>query len=112
VKNWFILIVLFSILLGQNSIANDSNPCNDPLIQIALNSGIKAIPIKDIPKFQQLVKKCEKQGGSKITEQIYLKDWNRDFNSSHYMKRWTSTFSVCVFLTMVYYFAGLGLATK
>ena len=52
-----ILFIVF--LFGQDSMADRPNPCEDPLLNLAQNKGIKAIPIKDIPRFRKLMKACE-----------------------------------------------------
>jgi len=105
-------ILLFVFLFGQGSMADRSNPCEDPLLNLAQNKGIKAIPIKDIPRFRKLMKACEDDGGAKIIEQIVYKDWQRDYKKAKTMASFTPTFSVLVFLVMIYYFIGLAIATK
>jgi len=70
------------------------------------------VPLKDIFKYRKLVKECEKYGGEKVIQQIELRDFERDFRKSKNMASWTSTYSVCVFITMTYYFIGLGTATE
>ena len=104
-----ILSVVF--LFGQESMGDGSNPCEDPLLTIAENEGIKAIPVKDIPRFRKLMKACEDKGGYKTTDQIVYRDWQRDYNKAKTMASFTPTFSVIVFLVMIYYFIGLGIAT-
>jgi hypothetical protein len=99
-------------LFGQASPTNKPNPCQDPLLNLAENKGIKAIPIKDIPRFRKLMKACEDDGGEKIIEQIIYKDWQRDYNKAKTMASFTPTFSVLVFLVMIYYFIGLAISTK
>jgi hypothetical protein len=99
-------------LFGQESMADRPNPCEDPLLNLAQNKGIKAIPIKDIPKFRKLMKACEDKGGYKVTEQIVYRDWQRDYKKAKTMASFTPTFSVIVFLVMIYYFIGLAIATK
>tara|TARA_B110000263_G_scaffold106754_1_gene93194 strand:+ start:42 stop:245 length:204 start_codon:yes stop_codon:yes gene_type:complete len=47
-------------LFGQESLADRPNPCEDPLLNLAQHKGIKAIPIKDIPRFRKLMKACER----------------------------------------------------
>ena len=91
--------------------AKDASPCEDPLLKLAELEGIKAIPFKDILRFEKLVKACENDGGEKIIEKIYDKDWNRDYNSARRMSSWTSTHAMCVFVSFAYYFAGKIFAT-
>ena len=105
-------ILMFVFLFGQGSMVDGSNPCEDPLLNLAENKGIKAIPIKDIPRFRKLMKACEDDGGTKIIEKIVHKDWQRDYKKAKTMASFTPTFSVIVFLVMIYYFIGLAIATK
>ena len=105
-------VLFFVFLFGQGSMADRPNPCEDPLLNLAQNKGIKAIPIKDIPKFRKLMKDCEDKGGYKVTEQIVYRDWQRDYKKAKTMASFTPTFSVIVFLVMIYYFIGLAIATK
>ena len=105
-------ILFFVFLFGQESMADRPNPCEDPLLNLAEKKGIKAIPIKDIPRFRKLMKACEDDGGAKIIEKIVHKDWQRDYKKAKTMASFTPTFSVLVFLVMIYYFIGLSIATK
>ena len=111
-KQFISIILLFVFLFGQESMADRTNPCEDPLLNLAEKKGIKAIPIKDIPRFRKLMKACENDGGEKVIEKIVYKDWQRDYKKAKNMASFTPTFSALVFLVMVYYFIGLGLATK
>ena len=99
-------------LFGQESMADSPSPCEDPLLNLAEKKGIKAIPIKDIPRFRKLMKACKNDGGKKVIEKILYKDWQRDYKKAKTMASFTPTFSVLVFLVMIYYFIGLGIATK
>ena len=105
-------VLFFVFLFGQESMADRPNPCEDPLLNLAEKKGIKAIPIKDIPRFRKLMKACENDGGEKVIEKIVYKDWQRDYKKAKTMASFTPTFSVLVFLVMIYYFIGLGIATK
>ena len=105
-------VLFFVFLFGQESMADRPNPCEDPLLNLAEKKGIKAIPIKDIPRFRKLMKACEDDGGEKVIEKIVNKDWQRDYKKAKTMASFTPTFSVLVFLVMIYYFIGLGIATK
>ena len=105
-------VLFFVFLFGQESMADRPNPCEDPLLNLAEKKGIKAIPIKDIPRFQKLMKACEDKGGYKVIEKIVHKDWQRDYKKAKIMASFTPTFSVIVFLVMIYYFIGLAIATK
>ena len=105
-------VLFFVFLFGQESMEDSPKPCEDSLLKLAKKKGIKAIPIKDILRFRKLMKACEKVGGEKVVDQIVYQDWQRDYRKAKTMASFTSTFSICVFLVMVYYFVGLGLATK
>ena len=70
-------VLFFVFLFGQESMADRPNPCEDPLLNLAEKKGIKAIPIKDIPRFQKLMKACEDKGGYKVIEKIVHKDWHK-----------------------------------
>ena len=111
-KKFISSILFFVFLFGQESIVDRPNPCEDPLLKLAQNKGIKAIPVKDIPRFRKLMKACENEGGHKSIEQIIYRDWQRDYNKAKIMASFTPTFSVIVFLVMVYFFIGLGIATS
>ena len=110
-KQFISAILCIVFLFGQDSMADRPNPCEDPLLNLAQNKGIKAIPIKDIPRFRKLMKACEDDGGHKAIEQIVYRDWQRDYNKAKTMASFTPTFSVIVFLVMIYYFIGLAIAT-
>jgi len=58
------------------------------------------------------MKACEDKGGYKVIEKIVYKDWQRDYKKAKIMASFTPTFSVIVFLVMIYYFIGLAIATK
>jgi hypothetical protein len=111
-KQFTAVILSIVFLFGQDSMTDRPNPCEDPLLNLAQNKGIKAIPIKDIPRFRKLMKACEDEGGYKSIEQIVYRDWQRDYSKAKTMASFTSTFSVIVFLVMIYYFIGLGIATS
>ena len=112
-KNYFIaFILIFSFGLSQDSSRVSLSPCEHPLIKIAQTQGLKSVPIKDIYKYNKLVKACEKKGGAQQIEQIYKNDWRRDFQKSKVMSSWTSTHAMCVFVSFAYYFAGKLLSIK
>ena len=106
------LLFFFGVLIGQKPKKDYVSPCNDPLIKLAQTKGIKAVPLKDIRRFNKLLKACERQGGKEEVKQLYYKDWQRDYNSARRMASWTSTHAMCVFVAFGYYFAGRVLATK
>ena len=106
------LLFFFGVLIGQKPKEESVSPCDDPLIKLAQTKGIKAVSLKDIRRFNKLLKACERQGGKEEVKQLYYKDWQRDYNSSRRMASWTSTHAMCVFVAFGYYFAGRVLATK
>jgi hypothetical protein len=112
VKKIIIILLSLLFLFGQELMEDSPKPCEDPLLNLAEKKGIKAIPIKDIPRFRKLMKACEDDGGEKVIEKIVYKDWQRDYKKAKTMASFTPTFSVLVFLVMIYYFIGLGIATK
>ena len=88
------------------------SPCDDPLIKIAKNEGIKAVPIKSFFKYRKLINECEKEGKEDYIKNIYDKDWQRDYDRSKGMASWTSTHAMFVFISFSYFVAGKILATK
>ena len=109
---FFALLIFCGILTGQNPMVVSVSPCNDPLIKLAQTKGIKAVPLKNIRRFNKLLKACENQGGKEQVKQLYYNDWQRDYNSARRMASWTSTHAMCVFVSFGYYFAGRVLAIK
>ena len=100
------ILFLFSFLFAQDTIEVSTNPCDDPLLELAGKSGIKSIPLKDIRRFKKLMKACNEIGGENIVDQIIYKDWQRDYKKTKVMMSWTSTYSVCIFFVMIYFFLG------
>jgi hypothetical protein len=111
VRLFLTLLIFFGILAAQKPKEKSVSPCEDPLIELAQTKGIKAVPLKDIRRFNKLLKACERQGGKEEIKQLYHKDWQRDYNSARRMASWTSTHAMCVFVSFGYYFAGRILAT-
>ena len=111
-KQLIIFIIIFEVVFGDTQKKSLNDPCDHHLIKLAMKDGIKAIPIKDILTYKKLVKACEKNGGEKIIQQIEYKDYERDYRRSRTMSSWTSTYSICVFIVMLYYFIGLGTVEK
>ena len=112
-KFFLLLFYIFtSFGYAQDSTKTVLSPCEDPLIKLAKNKGIKSIPIKDIYRYRRLLKACKEQEGVEKIEEIYKNDWYRDFQKSKVMASWTSTHAMCVFVSFAYYFAGKVLATK
>ena len=54
------LTLIFSLGLSQDSSKVNLSPCEHPLIKIAQTQGLKSVPIKDIYRYNKLVKACEK----------------------------------------------------
>lgn len=107
----FILLVIINFSLGQDPNGQDLDPCSDPLIKLAETKGIKAIPLKDMVRFQRLMKACQRAGGTEQIKQLHRKDWDRDYKKARTMASWTSTHAMCVFVSFIYFFAGKALAT-
>ncbi len=108
------VFLTLTILSSQSKPEEIINPCDDPLLKIARTKGIKAVPFRDMRKLKKLMKQCSRtreEGGKKISE-IYESDWQRDFQSARLFSSWTSTYSVIVFMTMLYYYAGMIYATE
>ena len=106
--------LVFTLLLGQKKLEETYNPCDDPLLKIARVQGIKSVPIKDIRRLKKLMKQCEQnqEDGEKNVSEIYVSDWQRDFESARIFSSWTSTYSIIVFMTMLYYYVGMIYATE
>ena len=108
----FLLLVQFTV--GQEIDNQSYNPCEDPLLKLARVKGIKAVPLKDIRKFRKALRKCkvsQKDGEKKVSE-IFEADWKRDYKSAMIFSSWTSTYSILVFMTLVYYYIGMIYATE
>ncbi len=106
------IILCARFLFSQEYVEELTSPCDDPLIRLAEEEGIKAIPIKDILRFKKLLKACKRQGGKEQIKQLYRSDWERDYRKARRMASWTSAHAMCVFVSFGYYFAGKVLATK
>ena len=65
------LLFFWGVLTGQEP-KESISPCEDPLIKLAQTKGIKAVPLKDIRRFNKLLKACERQGGKEQIKQLYL----------------------------------------
>ena len=100
------------LLFSQDTILPDENPCDHPLLKLAREKGIRAVPLKEYLNYRKIVKACDEQGGQLFIEQIEQRDLIRDYYRSKVMASWTSTYAICVFAVIFYYFLGLGVATK
>ena len=107
-SGYFLLSLIFNQLVGQDF----SKPCEDPLIILAEEKGIKAIPLRKIKRYKKLVKECENLGEKEKIKRLIYNDWQRDYEKAKKMQSWTSTHAMCVFVSFGYYFVGQILATK
>ena len=103
----FYLIISFGCFYAQEKDKVNENPCADPIISFARKNGVKALPITDIPKYLKVSKACQEKGGEAVIDQIYINEYNRDFNQSKFMSSWTSTYGMCVTAIIFYFFVGL-----
>ena len=101
------LIIVLGYVYSQDKQDKDKNPCADPTIAYARKHGVKALPIKNLPRYFKVSKACEKLGGEALIEQIHINEYNRDFGQSKFMSGWTSTYGMCVTVIIFYYFVGL-----
>ena len=107
-KNYiFYLIISLGAYYGQDQKKAKENPCSDPIILLARKSGVKSLPVTDIPKYLKVSKACKEKGGKAVIEQIYINEYNRDFQQSKFMSGWTSTYGMCVTAITFYFFVGL-----
>tara|TARA_B100000579_G_scaffold178950_1_gene145846 strand:- start:119 stop:460 length:342 start_codon:yes stop_codon:yes gene_type:complete len=100
-------ISLFIDLQAQAVDNKPQNPCSDRTITFARKYGVKALPVKDIPRYHKASKDCLEKGGEVLIEQIHINEYNRDFNTSKFMSSWTSTYGMCVTAIIFYFFVGL-----
>jgi len=103
----FCLIISFGIYYGQEEDKVDENPCSDPIISFARKHGVKALPVTDMPRYLKISKACQEKGGEVLINQIYINEYNRDFDQSKFMSSWTSTYGMCVTAIIFYFFVGL-----
>jgi hypothetical protein len=110
----FFYLILFSFTIFFNHLNSQvlPKPCEDPLIILAEEKGIKAIPLTKIKRYKRLVKECENLGEKEKMKRLVYNDWQRDYEKAKKMQSWTSTHAMCVFVSFAYYFAGQILATK
>ena len=100
-------VFLFTDLQAQAVDRKLQNPCSDRTITFARKFGVKALPVKDLPRYHKASKECLKKGGEVLIEQIHINEYNRDFNKSKFMSSWTSTYGMCVTAIIFYFFIGL-----
>lgn len=106
-KSVLLYILIFSLVRSQDLVDLDKNPCSDRTITFARKYGVKALPIKDLPKFFKASKACREKGGETLIEQININEYKRDFKNSKFMSGWTSTYGMCVTAIIFYFFVGL-----
>ncbi|MBI87291.1 MAG: hypothetical protein CMG63_04335 [Candidatus Marinimicrobia bacterium] len=102
--NRIIIITFFSSFIFGEDILKKQNPCSHPLIKLARENGIKAVPIKDVFKYRRLIKECKKSGNPMVSERIQTIDWERDFKRSKSMSNWTSTHAMLTVVFVGYYY--------
>ena len=100
-------VILFIDLQAQSTDAKLQNPCSDRTVIFARKFGVKALPVKDLPRYHKASKECLEKGGEALIEQIHINEYNRDFNKSKFMSSWTSTYGMCVTAIIFYFFIGL-----
>jgi len=103
---FFSFLFCFSIIFPQSTF-NDNNPCSDQTITFARKFGVKALPIKDLPRYFKASKICREKGGETLIDQIQINEYNRDFEQSKFMSSWTSTYAMCITAIIFYFFVGL-----
>ena len=104
---FFYLIISLGSYYAQEQTKVNENPCSDPIISFARKNGVKSLPITDIPKYLKVSKACQEKGGEAVIDQIYINEYNRDFQNSKFMSSWTSTYGMCVTAIIFYFFVGL-----
>ena len=100
-------VILFTDLQSQAGDKVPQNPCSDRTVIFARKFGVKALPVKDLPRYHKASKECLEKGGEVLIEQIHINEYNRDFNKSKFMSSWTSTYGMCVTAIIFYFFVGL-----
>jgi len=111
-RKLLLVLFFFNFIYSQKSNSDKPRPCEDPLILLAEEKGIKAIPIKDLRKFKKLVEDCERLGDKDKIDRMIYNDWQRDYEKAKKMQSWSSTHAMCVFVSFAYYFVGQVIATK
>ena len=104
-------IICCSIIYSQDTF-NEDNPCSDRTVTFARKFGVKALPVKDLPRYFKASKICREKGGETLIDQIQINEYNRDYEQSKYMSSWTSTYGMCVTAIIFYFFLGLVTVVK
>ena len=90
-------------------------PCHEPvhpLIMLANEKGVKAVPLRKIFLFRRLLKQCKKTGHQETVKQLKLGDYKRDYDKAQYMDGWTSNHAMCATIVIFYYYVGMVTAEK
>ena len=90
-------------------------PCHDPihpLIMLARDKGVKAVPLRKIFLYRKLVKQCKKTGQRETVKQLKLDDYKRDYQKAQFMAGWTSNHAMCVTIVIFYYYVGMVTSEK
>ena len=103
----FIGFIMLIDLQAQVVESKTQNPCSDRTVIFARKFGVKALPVKDLPRYHKASKECLEKGGEALIEQIHISEYNRDFKQSKFMSSWTSTYGMCVTAIIFYFFVGL-----
>ena len=77
---------------------------------------MEVILISPIKKVSYKIDKKNKIKNFKLIGEIFglnfKSDWKRDYKSAMIFSSWTSTYSILVFMTLVYYYIGMIYATE
>jgi len=90
-------------------------PCHEPvhpLIMLANEKGVKAVPLRKMFLFRKLLKQCKKTGHRETVKQLKLEDYQRDYDKAQYMAGWTSNHAMCATIVIFYYYVGMVTAEK
>ena len=72
-RKLLLVLFFFNFIYSQKNNLVQSTPCEHPLILLAEEKGIKAIPIRDLMKFKKIVEDCERLGDKeKMKPEFYL----------------------------------------
>lgn len=124
----FILCVIFlsGISYSNNSLPKRTKkakkvedlgpgPCHEPvhpLLILAKEKGVKAVPLRKMFLYRKLLKQCKKTGHRETIKQLKINDYKRDYERSKYMSGWTSNHAMCATIVIFYYYLGMITAEK
>jgi len=100
----FICLLIPIYLTAQ--VEDEYSPCDDPILDLARNEGIKSIPLKDMFHYFKISRDCQASGGEEIMKQIRHSDWERDYKKSKVLASYSSTYSTCVAVLVFYFYFG------